>query len=57
MVHSNLKRMQHEGFNKKKKVSQNGISYIYVTYSPKSVPFQKAKKLLTSECIEHTSAF
>lgn len=57
MVHSNLKRMQHEVFNKKKKVSQNGISYIYVTYSPKSVPFHKAKKLLTSECIEHTSAF
>lgn len=35
--------------HKTKKVSQNGISYISVTYSSKSVPFLKAKKLLTSK--------
>lgn len=53
MENSSLKLMQREGFNKTKKVSQNGISYVCVTYSSKSVPFQKAKKLLTSKCVEY----
>lgn len=35
------------------KESQNGVSYISVTYSSKSVPFHKAK---TSKCIEDPSA-
>lgn len=56
MENSSLKLMQHEGFNKTKKVSQNGISYISVTYSSKSVPFQKAENLLTSKYIEYLSA-
>lgn len=56
MENSSLKLIQREGFDKTKKVSQDGISYIFVTYSSKSVPFQKAKKLLTSKCIEYLSA-
>ena len=53
MENSSLKLMQREGFNKTEKVSQNGISNVSVTYSSKSVPFQKAKKLLPSKCVEY----
>lgn len=49
MENPTLKFMQREGFKKTEKVSQNGISYISVTQSSKSVPFQEAKKLLTAE--------
>lgn len=56
MENSSLKLIQHEGFNKTKKVSQNVISHISITYSSKSVPFQKAKKGLTSKCMQCPSA-
>lgn len=56
MENLSLKLLQQEGSDKTKEVSQNGISYIPVTYSSKSVPFHKAEKLFTSECIESPNA-